>query len=518
MAHNAITRILRQAFFAAIKEDEEGLASFNEWSESRRKFLKQAVIAATGTLLAPPLLSLSSCHKQGNNDIVIIGAGIAGLNAAYQLQKKGIKSTIYESSGRIGGRMFTLNDEFGKGITTEVGGEFVDTTHSDIIQLVKELGLSFYDLRQDPLARKTLHFGGRDYSEDDLKQAIKPFVSRLIADIKSLPKIISYQAADQFKHLDEQSVTGYLTSIGVKGWLFDFLNVTLTREYGMEASQQSAVNFLIMFEPPSDAEKGYQLFGSDHEVFKIKGGSAHLTDTLYEKVKSSVKTGYRLTRILNSQQQGYDLEFQHQGSTAIVNAKQVIIAIPFTMLRTIDFNVPMPEGKRKCINEIGYGNSSKLFIGVSHKPWRETGSQGYTFTDLSFGCGWDSSQMQSDKEGSFTVFAGGNFSDRLKNESAQSLTESFLSDFDTIFPGMDKAFNQKTSKFYWPDNPESKAAYSSFKVGQWSTLAGWEKVPVGEIYFAGEHTSSDFQGYMNGAAQTGRMAAEAIIKSMVGSN
>ena len=518
MAHNALTRFLRQAFFATVLEDKELLANFNEWSESRRKFLKQAAIATAGALLAPPLFSLSSCHKEEDDEVAIIGAGIAGLNAAYQLQKKGIKSTIYESSGRIGGRMFTLRDEFGKGITTEVGGEFVDTTHADIIQLVKELGLSFYDLRQDPLAHKTLHFGGKEYSEDDLKIALKPFVSRLANDIKSLPEIINYQTADQFKHLDEQSITGYLTSIGIKGWLFDFLNVTLTREYGMEASQQSAVNFLIMFEPPLDDEKGYQLFGADHEVFKIKGGSAHLTDMLYEKVKSSVKTGYRLTRVLNSQQQGYDLEFQHQGSTVMVNAKKMIVAIPFTILRTIDFNVPMPEGKRKCINEIGYGNSSKLFIGVSRKPWREKGSQGYTFTDLSFGCGWDSSQMQSEKEGSFTVFAGGNFSDRLKNEGAQALTENFLPDFNTIYPGMDKAFTKKTSKFYWPNNPESKAAYSSFKVGQWSTLAGWEKVPVGEIYFAGEHVSREFQGYMNGAAQTGRMAAEMIIKSKVGSN
>jgi len=514
MAHNFISGFLRTAFQAALLEDKEALENYNEWRESRRRFLKQAAIVGTGAVMAPPLLGLASCGKPATNNIAIIGAGIAGLNAAYQLQKQGIKATVYEASGRIGGRMYTLRDQFGPGLTTDVGGEFVDTTHADIIQLVKELGLSFYDLRTDRLQRKTLHFGGKEYSEEDLKDVLKPFVGQLVKDIKSLPEVISYKSADKFQHLDQQTITGYLTSIGIKGWLYDFLVVTLTREYGMESSVQSAVNFLIMFEPPVYTKPGYELFGDDHEVFKIKGGSAHLTDTIYQKVSSSVKTGYKLTGVSPGSTQGYDLKFDYQGSPTTVNADHVIMAIPFTILRSIDFAVPMPDGKKKCINEIGYGNSSKVFIGVKNKSWRAKGSQGYTFTDLSFGCGWDSSQMQSDAEGSFTVFGGGDFSDMVNGKSADELTKKFLPDFDKIFPGTGKAYSNNTSKFCWQVNPYSMAAYSSFKAGQWSTLAGWEGVPVGEIYFAGEHVSREFQGYMNGAAQTGRVAAEMLVKSM----
>ncbi len=514
MAHNTLTGFLRNAFFAAVKEDQDTLSSYNQWSESRRNFLKKTAIAAAGTLVAGPILGLSSCRKSNKEQVVVVGAGIAGLNAAYQLQKKGIKATIYESSGRIGGRIFTIRDEFGKGVTTEVGGEFVDTTHTDIIQLAKELGLNLYDLRNDKLTPKTLYFSGWEFTEDDLREALKPFTKQLVSDIKSLPDTISYHSAEVFKHLDQQTVTGYLTSIGIKGWLFDFLNVTLTREYGMEASQQSAVNFLIMFIAPVDGAKGYELFGSDHEVFKIQGGSQHLTDTLYEKVKTSVKMGYRLTGIRQNKEQGYSLDFKFGDRVFTVDASRVIIAIPFTMLRTVDFRVPMPDGKRKCINEIGYGNSSKLFMGVSHKPWREKGSQGYTYTDLSFGCGWDSSQMQSDEEGSFTVFAGGDFSNHIDSMGPEALSASFLPDFNTIFPGMKSAYNNKTMKFCWQNNTDSKAGYSSFKAGQWSTLAGWEGVPVGEIYFAGEHVSREFQGYMNGGAQTGRVAAEQVLKAI----
>jgi monoamine oxidase len=514
LAHHSISRLLRSAFHGAVQEDAEVKAMFDEYSEDRRKFLKQMAITAGSVALAPSILNLASCGKKDDESIAIIGAGIAGLNAAYQLQKRDIKSTVYEASDRIGGRIFTMVDEYGKGITTEVGGEFIDTTHEDILQLVKELGLSLYDLREDKLERKTLYFGGREYSEDDLKNAIKPFAAQLMKDIKSLPDIISYHEASKFEHLDQQSITGYLRSIGIKGWLYDFLNVTLTREYGMEASVQSAVNFLIMFVGPSDKEKGYELFGNAHEVYKLKGGSHSVTNALYEKVKSSVKTGHNLKAINKSEQGGYDLQFDNLGTSITINAGKIILAIPFTMLRMISLNVPMPAGKRKCIDEIGYGNSSKFFVGVTHKPWRKKGQQGYTFTDLSFGCGWDNSQSQSDDEGGFTVFGGGDFSDKVKNASNQLLTDQFLSALNTIYPGMDKAFSKKTSKFCWSENPYSKAGYSSFKTGQWSTLAGWEAVPVEEIYFAGEHVSRDFQGYMNGGAQTGRIAVELMMKAM----
>jgi len=515
MSHTSLARLLKSALHAAVKEDAEAAGLYNENSESRRRFLKQSAVAAGGVMLTPALLELASCKTQNDEKIAIIGAGIAGLNAAYQLQKHGIKATVYEANDRIGGRMFTMHDEFGKGITTDVGGEYVDTTHADIIALVQELGLSFYDLRVDTIKeKKAFYFGGKLMDQNDLVTAIKPFAAQLVKDFKSLPEMISYHEAAKFAHIDNMSITEYITSIGITGWLYDFLNVTLTREYGMEASVQSAVNFLIMFDAPVLGEKDYELFGPDHEIFKIKGGSQHLTNAIYDKVKDSVKTDFKLKAIDKGQQQGYDLQFEHNADTTTVNADKIIIAIPFTLLRQVSFNVPMPAGKRKCIDEIGYGNSCKFFIGVNDKAWRKNGWGGYTFTDLSFGCGWDSSQMQSETTGCFTVFGGGDFGDMVNTQDQKMLTNKFLPALNTIYPGMTKNFSNKTMKFCWAANPWSKAGYSSFKKGQWSTLAGWEGVPVGDIYFAGEHVSRDFQGYMNGGAQTGRVAAEMIMKKM----
>ncbi|MBN8851908.1 MAG: hypothetical protein BGO55_25740 [Sphingobacteriales bacterium 50-39] len=513
MPHSPLTILLQKAFAAAVRPE----GTEQHAGASRRRFLKNSAFAA-GSLLIPPMLGRRWPGAPASGDasrVAIVGAGIAGLNAAWQLKQQDITSTVYEASGRVGGRMYTIKDHFGQGLTTDLGGEFVDTTHTEILQLVKQLGLDLYDLQTDTLTPKSFWFDGRPLTEKDLSEAIRPFAERIMKDIHSLPPLISYQSAATFRHLDELSIMDYLRGIGIGGWLLSFLNVVLTREYGMEASEQSAINFLIMFEPPAATGGRYELFGSDHEVLKIRGGSQRLTDALYRQVQDQVLLRHKLTAIHpgGGGGGGYRLSFDKDGEKIVVHADRIILAIPFTILRNIPLQVAMPEEKQKCIREIGYGNSCKFIMGAREKAWRKAGRQGYTFTDLSFGCGWDSSQLQSEQEGSFTVFAGGSFGDYIKDSKEEDLAGRFLPALDTIYPGAQHAYSGKNIKYCWAGNPYNKAGYASFKKGQWSTLAGWEAKPVGNIYFAGEHVSRDFQGYMNGAAQTGRMAAEAVARS-----
>ena len=514
MSRSHLSHILKKAFTDLLKEDKHACETF---SKSRRQFLHDAAYTAGSMALVPVFLNfgLPENHFKTDKKIAIIGAGMAGLNACYQLKKQGIHATVYEASVRAGGRMFTLKDAFDKGISTDLGGEFVDISHHDIIQLVKELGQSFYDLRKDRLEPKSLFFGGKEISNLELKNAFRPFIPRLVKDIKSLPEKISYHTAAQFQHFDNQSITEYISGIGIKGWLFDFINVVLTREYGMEASEQSAINFLIMFEPPASSGGYYEMFGDNHEVYKIKGGSQQLSDALYEKVKQQVVFNHQLQGIGKTNSNEYSLSFQFNDTQKTIQADYVLIAIPFSILRNIKWAIDMPLDKRKCIDEIGYGNSCKFIIGFNNKAWRNKGKQGYTFTDTSFGCGWDSSQMQSEQKGSFTVFGGGRFGDDLNKRKTDDIVKDFVPGLDRIFPGAASAYNNINIKYCWATNPLVKGGYSAFKKGQWSSLAGHEAEPIGDIYFAGEHVSRDFQGYMNGAAQTGRIAAGIIAEKIL---
>jgi monoamine oxidase len=511
MSRNPLTHFFKAAFAEAVSIDPELGPLYTGWKKSRRQFIRDLGLAAGSMALIPACLPKNKTAPE----IVIVGAGMAGLNAAYQFNKKGLKTKIFEASSRTGGRMFTLKDIYGAGMTTDIGGEFVDTTHTDILQLAKELNISFYDLREDKFSPKTYYFGGKLLGQAELRKAISPYAKQIMKDIVSLPPVIDYTTADTFRHLDEQSITEYMKKLGINGWLYDFINVVLTREYGTEAKIQSAVNFLIMFVPPLDSEKDYELFGPGHEVFKIKGGSQQMTDSLFEKVKSQVTFNHRLTGIQQTQSGRYELSFNQASDTKSVQADYVLLTIPFSILRNIPFPVSMPAEKRKCIDEIGYGNSCKFILGVDQKPWRKVQQQGYTFTDHPFGAGWDSSQMQSPDKGSFTVFGGGDFGDYMNETPDAILKEKITDSLNQIFPSETNIYNNKNLKWCWGPYPLSKGGYSAFKKGQWSTLSGWEGKPVGNIFFAGEHVSKEFQGYMNGAAETARVAVEKMLSRML---
>ncbi|WP_301922676.1 NAD(P)/FAD-dependent oxidoreductase [Ferruginibacter sp.] len=512
MPHLAITVFLKSAFRKAVADIETTIPVTKSTQNSRRRFLQDTGIIGAGMMMLPSFLQAVDFNS--NKKIAIIGAGIAGLNAAYQLQKLGLQSTLYEAGKRTGGRMYTMKNYFGDNITTDIGGEFVDTNHEEIIELVKELQLDFYDLRTEQLINKSIYFDGKNYTEEMLGEVLKPFAAKIEKDIRSLPDTINYTTAPAFEKLDQQSIAGYLKQLGIDGWLYDFIYTVLTREYGMEASQQSAINFLIMFDAPKVTNTKYELFGSDHEVFKIKGGSQHLTDTLTKKVQKNIRLQHQLQSITQDKN-GISLTFNNQGKKLILPADHVIMTLPFSVLRKIDLNIEMPAQKKRCIDELGYGNSCKFIMGFKDKPWRTAGKQGYTFTDEAFGCGWDSSQMQSEKEGSFTVFGGGDFGDEMLTQQQEKLSNNYVKALDNIYPGSSGNYTGKNIKFCWQKSPVAKAGYSCFTTGQWSTLAGWEAIPVGNIHFAGEHTSLAFQGYMNGAAISGKNAATQIAANIL---
>lgn len=512
MSHFYLSNMLKAAFSKACRGSDDNISKLKTIQESRRKFLKDTTLAGAGILLMPSFLNNNNFDK--TKKIVIVGAGIAGLNAAWQLQKFGLNATVYEAGIRTGGRVYTIKNIFGENISTDIGGEFVDATHLDIIELAKEFKLDMYDLNKDTNINKTLYFNDSFYSEQALGEALEPFVKKILEDILSLPEIKNYTTAAAIEKFDQQSVAAYIKSLGIDGWLYKFLYAVFTSEFGMEASEQSALNFLIMFVAPLEAENKYQLFGHDHEVMKIKGGSQQLTNALTANLKNKVMVQHELVAI-NQKNKLTELVFLTGGKKVSVEADYVIMTLAFTRLRSIAFNLPIALQKRKCIDELGYGNSCKFIMGFNQKPWQQMGYQGYTFTDENFGTGWDSSQLQGSTHASFTVFGGGNYSMAINKKREQVLSREYVKALNKIYKGASAAYTGKHIKFCWQNSQVAKAGYSCYKVGQYSTIAGWEDAGVGNVFFAGEHTSREFQGYMNGAAETGKKAAQQIASKIL---
>jgi monoamine oxidase len=233
---------------------------------------------------------------------------------------------------------------------------------------------------------------------------------------------------------------------------------------------------------------------------------------LAERLEKPVEFGTKLESIANDGN-GFRLAVQQDGASSEVKADVVVLAIPYTILRQLDLRLKLPDAKRKAIRELGYGTNAKLITGFSRRVWEESHSTGYTFTDLEFQCCWETSRGQPGSHAILTNFAGGNLGLHLNEGDVQERAMTFASQVGKIYPGAAEAFTKKAVRQHWPSAPFAQGSYTCYKPGQYSTLSEAVATPVGNLFFAGEHTSGEFNGYMEGAAESGeRAAAEVLAK------
>jgi monoamine oxidase len=303
--------------------------------------------------------------------------------------------------------------------------------------------------------------------------------------------------------LDNMSISEYLDQVGVSGWFRTLLDAAFTSEFGLEVNEQSALNLLCMLS--LDTTDGFKIFGDSDERYKIAGGNQKLTDALTSQVKEQLRLQHELT-IIRESDTGFELEFKN-GTRKECN--HLLLAVPFKVLRNVRMEVELPLEKKQVIDELGYGTSSKVLFGLKNRQWRNAGYCGYLFHDA-IQNGWDNSQLQNNNQGEagYTVFLGG----KSGAEATSDSQPEYMRNLESIFKGIE--FNERKSVFNWSTYPFVQGGYSCYKKGQWMTISGNEATAVGNMHFAGEHCSVDFQGYMNGGAETGRLAATAIIQAI----
>jgi monoamine oxidase len=470
----------------------------------RRDFIKKSALATLALTLP-----FSACVADNKPTVAIVGGGIAGLTTAYYLKKLNIAHTVYEASGRVGGRVLTVEDAVIARSHVDFGAEFIDAIHDDLLALAKELNVALTDLHTDTLTSKAYYFEGKMLSEKDIVEALAPFAEKILADVNRLPEDFHFSKADEYRALDEQSVTTYLKNMGIDGWLLRFFEVAMEGEYAMNASEQSAINLLVMLSTPIAYSDHYHLLGSYHEVFKFKGGSQKFIDALSAETIENVKLNHKLKQLSKKGNQ-YELHIESGGKQHVIVADYVVLAIPHTVLRSVVRDFQFTERKEKWIAEAGFGNAVKVAMGFKTRTWREAGYQGYTFTDINRTVFWDSSQLVPTEEGSLTFVGGGDSAVELSTKTYEEIQAKWLTGADTIFKGVKSLCNGRISKFAWSVYPFSKGSYTCYQVGQWSAFAGVEAEPFENILFAGEHCSLKHQGFMNGAVETAKVAVETL--------
>ena len=478
-----------------------------EFDDSRRKFIKNTSIASLAAFMASDFVS---CVTKKDIKVAVIGGGIAGLNAAHYLNKSGFKPIIYEAAKRTGGRMMSVIGLLADGITTELGGEFIDSSHTDMLDLCKEFNLGLLDMQTPDEVKKGLikhdfYFDNHRITEKSLIEAIKPYLLTIKKDADLI-------ATRNYKNpaliaLDKLSLDEYLQKIGISGWLYELIRISFTSEMGLESDTQNCLAFISLLDDNYD--NGFDIYGESDERYKVIGGNQKVVDALAKALEGQIEREYQLESLTEKGME-YKLNFQNGKE---IYADFVIMTIPFSVLREVKMNVDMSPKKARCIKELSYGTNSKMFLGMNKRIWREQGFSGYVLSDLVHN-GWDSSQMQMNNEGAggYSVFFGG----KMGNTLNDSQVGDYLDKLNQIYPTMKDQFNGKKGTFNWGNSPHAKGSYACMTVGQQTAFEGVESEPINSILFAGEHCSKNSQGYMNGGAETGRKAAEELIRRING--
>lgn len=519
MARTPLFRVARRAFRlarAANAADAPAGEVLDRYRASRARWSRREVLGAGATLGAAAALGcrLPAPGPEAGRPVVVVGAGIAGLTCTYRLVQAGVPAVLYEAQQRTGGRMFSLRDRFADGQVVELGGELIDTPHEKIRALAAELGIELDDLAdEDPGIRtETWHFGGQRRTDEEVIAAFRPVAARIDAALADLADDaeITYRTPQGLEALDRQTIAEWLDGAEVDGWFRDLLDVAYTTEYGLEIGEQSALNFLWMIDPNPDP---FRIFGESDERFHTRGGNDLIPGELAKRLAGRIETGHVLEAVAGRAGGGYTATFRKGQASVEVVADQLVLALPFTLLREVALDLELPEVKRRAIAELGYGTNAKLMVGFDSRPWRtEHAANGSVLSDLPFQLCWETSRKQPGAAGVLTNFTGGRHGLEIGGGTAAEQAAVVVADLEKVFPGVAAARAGMTeARFHWPSNPWVKGSYACYLPGQWTSICGAEGESVGDLYFCGEHCSLAAQGYMEGGCETGEAAAAAVL-------
>lgn len=508
----AFWQALEAARHANLATAGEPMPSPGDPGQTRREVL--LALAAAAAIAALP--RQSRALASGPGPVVIIGGGIAGLSALWQLTKAGIDARLYEARTRLGGRMYTARANGQPAI--EMGGQLVNSDHADMHDLAREFGVPLID-RKGGAFRTMILDGAREVPESRLVAGLRGIAGQIDADSVRLDQDYATVAAQ----LDRLSFTTYLdkhAGLIPEPWVRRLIEATARTEYGVEPGQASAIE--LVFNLPAIDGRRIDVLSRSDERYLLAGGSSSLVEAMAARLASRIFTYRRATRI-DRLGNGARATFSNGEQ---VDASAVIVAVPVSIVGRIAFGVPLPRLWRQFHAEVALGSNGKVNAVTTARPWERPIGRGGEIWQVDHAAGaslgWDGGVRPSRGAGStWTWFTGGPEVLAADAADPHALARHWAGLAERGITGMAAATGATVRRTAWHRDPFTMGAYVNFRPGQltrfapliWTETGGIAAppLPAGAVHFAGEHLSDAYPGYMNGGAQTGRLAAQAVI-------
>ncbi|MFI5237085.1 MAG: flavin monoamine oxidase family protein [Ignavibacteriales bacterium] len=451
----------------------------------RREFIKTTGTAAAGVMIMPNI----SVPSPNAKSVVIIGAGISGLSAAYKLMQNGINVKLIEARNRIGGRIFThkFSDE---NLTCELGAEWVGRSHERLIQLCEDFGLELQNHQFE--THLTLNGEHKKVGDWDFTSEWNKKYKTLLEHFNSLP-----DGSDVKKEFDKLDWWRYLVNNGISETDLELKELLDSTDFGETIRQVSA--YAGISEYAESSEK-------NEMDFHIKGGNSQIIFKLAEAVGNGniiLKTKAEL------------VEQNNNGVTVYArngvkyDADNVICTTPTYSLMKIKWEPKLPKYYLDALNELQYSRIIKTSVLFSERFWKDESLD--MITDTLPHYFFHSTKNQEGTKGILTSYAVGDRAYLLSKMNMQKKIEEICKTLKPAFGDVEK-FAENAVHYYWGSDPFTQGAYAIYNKHQWLSVRETLNKNHGRVYFAGEHLA-DWQGFMEGAINSGEDAAEKILKS-----
>jgi monoamine oxidase len=442
-----------------------------------------------------------------NRNVTVIGAGLAGLSAAYDLHRAGWDVTVLEARDRVGGRVHSLRN-FSNGLVAEGGGEFIDKSHTRILAFARQFNLKLgkvgswqgQDKDWASFEGKSGPMSNVDLWGVNLHEEVDKIWLALAELAKYVPDPAQPQAAPEAEHLDRQSTADRLNSLDAHPLAKKDFIQHIRSEYTCEPERHSLLDLArnsAMYYTTLERNMNYRVMGGNDLI------ACALADRLPDVRLNSPVISIRTLP------DGIEVIYQQGTSYQTISSALAVLAIPLTTARLIKFSPPLPYAHQKMVNEISYGAVTKVLIEYRKRFWDKQGWNGRLTTDSPIVLTWHATSHIEHEHGIITVYSGGEPGAKLAALHDEERTSLAIAEIETLFPGSSDLI-ENTATMAWPNELYTRASYAALAPGE--VTAHWKTLfePAGRLFFAGEH-ATPIQGFMEGAVESGQRIAATIL-------
>ncbi len=496
---------------------------------TRRELLRRAALAlpalaalprAAVGLATPPAATPAGQASQATR-VIVVGAGLAGLAAAFELVEAGHSVTVLEARDRPGGRVHTLRQPFGDGLYAEAGAISFSDGYRHFLHYVKRFDLPAVAPRGGPQT-SVFHLRGK-------RLEVAPGGGPRLADwpfgLTDEEKRLglgglyqrSFAAADEigdptdpawrlepFQRLDQVTLAQYVASQGLSGEAVELLGDVLWFGYGWP--QVSALHRLL-----SDVA----LYNRGRQVMVLTGGNDRLPQAFAAALGDRIRYASPVSRIQRQPQGGVSVAFHQGGAEHRLEADRLVCAVPSPALGKIQFAPELPAAKRRIFEHLEYLPVTRLYLQTKRRFWADGGRAGTAFTDLPIQLVVEQPLGRSagaDARGILECHVKGPEAARLAAMEEPARLALAVENLEKVHPGFRRFYESGTS-VSWGADPWAGGAYAWWKPGEMTAWMPELARPEGALHFAGEHTSL-LGRTMEGALESGNRAAREVREAV----